>query len=469
MPGLLLDEPANLRALLDAETFAEVCASFTELYGIGIHIYDADGKNVVDVRSPNNDYYDYLFTIHATKKLYTNLVNYLRTVTLSDDGTIERVDCSSGLRYLLLPIVYEGRVLGKVIFGPYRPQTLLKPPADLREHAPEIDLQHLAKCLETVPKASESVAHKVLANIRSVLDVIVHTSYRTHLTSQMHIASIGTAFEDLEKTNETLRNANAKLRELDRLKSNFISTVSHELKTPLTSIIGYSEMLTEGLAGSLSADQTKYVNTILEKSESLLTLIGQVLDLSRIESGNVALHKEQIECGDLVQKCVSDVQPIAIKKAVEIATEVDSNVRAIHADSDKLRRVVNNLLSNAIKFSDEGAVVHVRFGVRQASEVGALGFDVFEPERNDYLQIEVADSGVGIPEDEFERVFDSFYQVDNSSTREYGGTGLGLAIVKNFVRAHGGEVEVTRSPGGGATFRVWIPYAEERLGITARG
>ncbi|MEO0815051.1 MAG: ATP-binding protein, partial [Myxococcota bacterium] len=277
------------------------------------------------------------------------------------------------------------------------------------------------------------------------------------------LASTTEAVDSLEKTNRELIRANDQLKELDQLKSNFIATVSHELRTPLTSVIGYSEMLIEGMAGELSEEQTDYVRTILEKGESLLTLIGQVLDLSRIESGNVMMNREATDVQELAELSVSDILPQATKRKLQVEVHVAEDVEPIPVDRDKVRRVITNLLGNAVKFTPEGGRIQVLATVVEEEGRGEDRFDMFEPERIRCLKIEVVDSGIGIPKDKLERIFDTFYQVDNSSTRQFGGTGLGLSIARNFVVAHNGHIDVHSELGRGSTFSFVIPYrAEER-------
>ena len=283
-----LSERPSLAQLLDLEPFREVCRSFAELYGIGIRVFDLEGKKLADVRVSTGDHCGYLFSVHPTKVMCTQLVNHIRTQALDAKGEVQQVDCFSGLRYKILPIMHDGTMLGRVIFGPYAPNELKEPPNALKIYEREgLQLDVLANYLKGIPRATEEAVQKVLKNICNVLDIIIYTSYKTYMTGQMHIAAITGAFRDLENSNSELQSANDRLQELDRLKSNFIATVSHELRTPLTSVIGYAEMLLEGLAGEINEEQRNYINTILEKGESLLNLIGQILDLSRIESGNV--------------------------------------------------------------------------------------------------------------------------------------------------------------------------------------
>jgi signal transduction histidine kinase len=217
------------------------------------------------------------------------------------------------------------------------------------------------------------------------------------------------------------------------------------------------------MAGEMSKEQQEYVRTILEKGESLLTLIGQVLDMSRIESGNVLVMREDTDVRRVIDLSVTDILPQAKKRDIKIVVEVAPEVTSIAIDRDKVRRVITNLLGNAVKFSKPAGAITVKAELWDAPPAGSGRFDMFEPERNKHLRLQVVDQGIGIPKDKLGDIWEAFYQVDNSSTREFGGTGLGLAIVRNFTQAHGGRVEVESQLGVGSTFSVLIPYVVDTM------
>jgi two-component system, NarL family, sensor histidine kinase BarA len=226
-----------------------------------------------------------------------------------------------------------------------------------------------------------------------------------------------------------------------------LATVSHELRTPLTSIIGYSEMLSEGLAGPLAPEQHDYVKTIMEKGETLLKLISSILDISQIEAGKVRLNFDSMDVTELVSSAVSSIKPQAAKKGVTLETKIPPGMMRVIGDKDRLRQVFVNLLTNALKFTSRGGRIGVlvtEIGLQ--SEFNAQGYRVL-----------IEDTGIGISGDQFEKIFNSFYQVDSSSTREFGGAGLGLSIVKSFVEGHGGLVRVESEVGQGSRFTVMLP------------
>jgi signal transduction histidine kinase len=273
----------------------------------------------------------------------------------------------------------------------------------------------------------------------------------------MHATSLEHADAELHQKNARLALAVARLEELDKIKSNFLATVSHELRTPLTSVIGYSEMLLEGLAGPLNAEQREYVTTVMEKGEQLLGIITGILDISRIEAGGVSLDRQPFDPSETIVSALSTVAPTARRKRLSVEAELPPTLPKVLGDRDKVRQVVVNLLGNAVKFTPEGGRVQVRAEVAPLKRPGTAGPSTEEPRG---VRIAVSDSGIGIPDEAMTRIFEPFFQVDNSSTREYGGTGLGLSIVRSFVHAHGGAVWVESRPGTGSTFFVTFPLAD---------
>ncbi|HLM48629.1 MAG TPA: HAMP domain-containing sensor histidine kinase, partial [Myxococcaceae bacterium] len=280
------------------------------------------------------------------------------------------------------------------------------------------------------------------------LAALLAAGQKSYLTGQVHLETVLETQRVLETQNAQLMRLNQRLKEADRLKSSFLGTVSHELRTPLSSIIGYSEMLAEGLVGGLNPEQTQFVRTIIEKGNTLLKLISSILDMSQIEAGKVRLAFEWVDVQELVQSALTSVMPQAQRKGLQLDVRMPGGVQErVVADREKLRQVVVNLLANAVKFTPGGGRVEVRLSaIGPQRELGVEGY-----------RIEVEDTGVGIPEDQRERIFQSFYQVDDSPTREYGGAGLGLAIVKSYVEGHGGRVSLTSEVGRGSCFGVVLP------------
>ncbi len=218
-------------------------------------------------------------------------------------------------------------------------------------------------------------------------------------------------------------------------------------------------MLAEGIAGELVGDQLKFVQTINQKGEQLLELIMSLLDLSKLESGTMALRKNVVPVAKLLSEVASTLDPNARKRSITIECSADALLPPIQGDAERLRQVFINLVDNAIKFSPEASVVRLSAQVVTTSEgESEEGFSLLEPSRR-MIEVRVTDTGIGIPEEERARIFDAFYQIDSSSTREHEGTGLGLSIVKRLVDAHGGKVFVTANEPSGAAFSVVLPIA----------
>jgi two-component system, NarL family, sensor histidine kinase BarA len=301
----------------------------------------------------------------------------------------------------------------------------------------------------------------VARHLKAALDLILFSGHKTLLTSQMHLLSVRESFRELTEKNAHLQEAYDRLRELDRLKSNFLATVSHELRTPLTSIIGYGEMLAEGLAGPLNDEQKEFVGTIREKGEQLLELIQSLLDMSKLESGTMSVKRQAMHVEDVLGEVIKTLTPSARKKGVTLRLDCEPSLPELRADPERLRQVFINLGDNAIKFTPSGGSVTYKVSAQgQDRENGAedIGFALMSPVRSQ-LEVRVIDTGIGIPPAERQKVFDPFYQVDSSSTREYGGTGLGLSIVKRLVESHDGTIRVDENSPRGAVFVVTLPIA----------
>ena len=236
---------------------------------------------------------------------------------------------------------------------------------------------------------------------------------------------------------------NVELAESSRLKSDFLSSMSHELRTPLNAIIGFSEVLKDGLLGELPSEQLDYTTEIYNAGKHLLSLINDILDLSKIEAGKMELDIEPVELDPLIENSITVVKGFASGNDVEVTTRVDPSVTTIEADARKLRQILYNLLSNAVKFTPNGGNVGV--------EATARGADV---------EIAVTDTGIGISPEEQRKLFVPFEQLDSGISRRFEGTGLGLATVKKLAELHGGEVGVSSEVGRGSRFWVRLPQSQ---------
>ncbi len=248
----------------------------------------------------------------------------------------------------------------------------------------------------------------------------------------------------LERHGLRIGEQNRQLEQANRLKSEFLANMSHELRTPLNAIIGFSELLKDGVVGKLSEPQRDYANEILESGSHLLSLINDILDLSKIEAGKLILEISEVPLDGLCQNAISIVREQAAEKGIQIAHSIDNAIVTCHGDPLKLKQILYNLLSNAVKFTDRGRIdLRVEPGAHHGKDGGVV--------------FSVTDTGIGIDAADHERVFHEFEQVDGTATRRYEGTGLGLVLVRKLARLHGGDVELESELGKGSTFRVWIP------------
>jgi len=248
---------------------------------------------------------------------------------------------------------------------------------------------------------------------------------------------------ELSKAIAEAQRARAVAEEANSAKSDFLANMSHELRTPMNAIIGYSEMLLEDARASKLDDTVSDLLKIHSSAVHLLSLINEILDLSKIEAGKMELYMEEIHLPSVINEVTNTVQPIIDKNVNKLRIYCSETVPLIKADSIKLRQILLNLLSNAGKFT-HGGEINFTVSVDHAVDVGWIVFTV-------------SDTGIGMSMEQVEKVFDAFTQADNSTTRKYGGTGLGLTITKKFCEMMGGSIAVESVPAVGSVFRVKLP------------
>src|SRR4051794_18705074 len=268
---------------------------------------------------------------------------------------------------------------------------------------------------------------------------------------------------ELKRFERALQQKNAELEDASRMKSEFLANMSHELRTPLNAIIGFSEVLRDGLVGAMSDKQRSFTGDILRSGQHLLSLINDILDLSKVEAGKMLLDLDPVEVSSLFVNSLTIVREKAAARHLRLTLEVEDGLGSIMVDARKVKQIVYNLLSNAVKFTADGGAVTLRAARVPRSHVGALGDRpgrAFMPSENtfeEFLEISVTDSGIGIAADDLEHLFKPFSQIDSGLARKFEGTGLGLAMVKLLADLHGGSVAVESSVGAGSQFTVWLP------------
>jgi signal transduction histidine kinase/CheY-like chemotaxis protein len=252
--------------------------------------------------------------------------------------------------------------------------------------------------------------------------------------TELHFQSM-----ELKEQNAELEMQKNQLTEVSRLKTNFLSNMSHELRTPLNSVIALSGVLSRKLSNKIPADEYSYIEVIERNGRHLLTLINEILDISRIEAGHEEIDISEFNVNDIVAGTVELIHPQARKKKIKLYHLDTENKIIVSGDSQKYKHILQNLIGNAVKFTEKGKV------------------DVIVQDAGEYIDILVTDTGIGMTDNEQQHIFDEFRQADGSTSRRFGGTGLGLAIAKKYTNLLGGTISVKSEPGAGSVFKLTMP------------
>lgn len=249
--------------------------------------------------------------------------------------------------------------------------------------------------------------------------------------------------KELAQTKRELVEAKTQLREADKLKSEFIATVSHELRTPLNSILGFAKLLLKQKIGPLNPIQQTDLSVIYDSAQHLLSLVNDILDLSKIEAGKIRLDAEWVSVEEIIVGVMASTYILIEDKPIELKEEIESNLPKVYVDRGRIRQVVINILSNAAKFTDVGSIT---MRVRKITK-----------NEQEFVCFSIKDTGIGIAADDMDKVFEAFRQIDSSVARRAEGTGLGMPISYRLVSLHGGELWVESQVGQGSAFSFTIP------------
>ncbi|HXV97435.1 MAG TPA: ATP-binding protein [Anaerolineae bacterium] len=249
--------------------------------------------------------------------------------------------------------------------------------------------------------------------------------------------------EELAQTKRELAEAKRQLHEADKLKSEFIATVSHELRTPLNSIIGFAKLLLKQKIGPLNQIQQTDISVIYDSAQHLLSLVNDILDLSKIEAGKIRLDAEWFSIEEIIVGVMASTYILIEDKPIELKEEIEPNLPQVFVDRGRIRQVVINILSNAAKFTDEGSIT---MQVRKITK-----------NEQEFICFSVKDTGIGIATEDMDKVFEAFRQIDSSIARRAEGTGLGMPISYRLVTLHGGDLWVESQAEQGSTFSFTIP------------
>jgi PAS domain S-box-containing protein len=286
--------------------------------------------------------------------------------------------------------------------------------------------------------------------VAEILSIGVDITARKRVEEELRATQASLEQRVIERTAE-LAVARDRAEAADRTKSTFLATMSHELRTPLNSIIGFTGLLLQGLAGPLNAEQTKQLRMVKDSGQHLLALINDVLDISKIEAGQIEIANAPFDLPESIQKVVQTVAPLANKKQLPLITRIWPEVNWITSDRRRVEQILLNLLSNAIKFTEQGEVTLTAEIVPGTRHIP-----------HSALRISVADTGLGIKRENLDKLFQPFRQLDTGLTRQHEGTGLGLAICKRLIERLGGTITVESEWGKGSTFQCTLPFHPER-------
>lgn len=315
-----------------------------------------------------------------------------------------------------IPVAYEKELLAVLAVGVKKP------------------VVHLSDAFLRVMGVMANELAIALSNARLKADLEARVTRRTEELAEER--------DRLAQANEKLSKAIEDLRNLDRVKGTFLNAVSHDLRIPLTGIMGYAEFLEDEVGGKLSSEQLDFAHQITQEAQRMTGLLNELLDFARMEAGKFRIDPRAIPYAETVATAVNTFRPAMIKKRIALSLDLPPNLPWVYADPDRVIQIMSNLLSNALKFTPEGGSIRVKAFVEAP-----------------WVVTEVTDTGIGIPPEAMPHMFERFYQTEEG--KKAGGTGLGLSITKSLVEAHGGTISVSSEPGKGATFRFTLPIAEE--------
>nr|WP_254330422.1 ATP-binding protein [Corallococcus exiguus] len=308
------------------------------------------------------------------------------------------------------------------------------------------------------PVPMEAMANKVLGDGGELTGIVTVFHDRTEVLERARLlervkevsseleARVQSATAELAEQNEKLRRQAIQLEQASAAKSQFLANMSHEFRTPLNAILGYTNMLLQGVSGEMTPPQRRNLTRIDSNGRHLLEVINEILDITRIEAGRMPLHLSDFGIPELLQEVMAEMDPIIARSKLTVDTRLDDGLPGVWSDRQKVKQIVLNLLSNALKFTHEGGV-HVVVEYQNATGTVAIS---------------VKDTGIGIDVSNQEKIFEDFQQVDSSPTRAYGGTGLGLSICRRLASMLGGRVSLQSAPGEGSTFTLHFPRRARR-------
>jgi len=350
------------------------------------------------------------------------------------DLNLEKSRLKTIIEQMANGVMVTNRNLEVVLHNPAL-MRLMEIPEEIESPAPIGKIIHKESLIDTLKQilSGESPEEESVSQEINVGANVLRAISAPALGPNKAVAGTVTVLEDITA-----------FKQLDEMKSDFVNMVAHELRSPLVSIRQLNSVLLEGLAGPLEEKQQDFVKRGMNKIDSLLELINDLLDVAKIEAGKYVQHQVPTDIGQIIEETVALMEPRAKEQGITL-THSYHNLKLVQADPKNIEEIFNNLVSNAINYSPEGGRVTIT--ARGLAE---------------YMEIKVEDTGVGIPPEELPKIFDKFYRVKHPKTRQVIGTGLGLAIVRGVIEAHHGTIDVESIPDKGTTFRILLPVIEPK-------
>ncbi|MBW7459771.1 histidine kinase, partial [Paenibacillus sepulcri] len=345
------------------------------------------------------------------------------------------------------------------LFGRIRVQELLHESQTMAEEL-QVQSEELMSQQEELRRSNENLEEQTEAlkrseeQLQSQQEQLEHNNdelvKKTHELEQQ-MRQTEQKNEQIEKTKTALEKQTVQLALSSKYKSEFLANMSHELRTPLNSLLILSQMLKDNKEGNLTAKQVDFATTIHSSGGDLLKLIDEILDLSKIGAGKMNIVTEEVPIRDLTEMVRSSFKPVSQQKNINLQIQIEPGTPAsLYTDSQRIKQILKNLLSNAFKFTQEGSVsLSIRSSHRDDLD--------FAEGKGSVLAFEVRDTGIGIPLEKQQIIFEAFQQADGTTSRTYGGTGLGLAISRDLAKLLGGEITLHSEEGQGSTFTLYLP------------
>ena len=277
------------------------------------------------------------------------------------------------------------------------------------------------------------VAREEAFRINAPPDVVHDVMKVININADASLVRIASAYD------AQLRETNAQITRASQYKSEFLAKMSHQLRTPLTAIIGFCEVLKTGMDGELNPDQAADVRQIDTSGQILLELVNDILDLAKIEAGKIVISRQEVDLSSVADQVISTLYQAAESKALKLASDISPTAKTVMADPTSVREILTNLVSNAVKFTPAGSITIRTMAVGPMAEISVI------------------DTGIGMAQDVHDRIFEEFRQADDTISRTYGGTGLGLSIARKLVELQGGRIGVESQPGKGSRFWFTLP------------